>query len=235
MALTYFFIIGGIIFAITGFVMYKFPDLDWILSLKRALYVKDGQPTEFYYSMQKFWAIAFMILGPVLSIAGTVDLIWGNSTTYDFLIDGKELSIPCDYDELKAIGYRMDSAEEGKILKAGDSSYMHRAVDENGKVIVIALKNRSSKDRTKAECDVISVYVKEENGPELRLHNGLTFGSDNSEIRKLLGTPDNKLTSSVYSNDYVVKKWGNTFVIGFSYGEKFGVADTIKVELYSEL
>ncbi len=228
------FIVFGIIMTVIGIVNLKKPDLGWNLSLSRILNVKGGKPTKFYYASTKISAVFFLILGPLLAVAGSVDLIWGYNATYDIMIDGNEIGIPCAYAELETLGYQLETDEKSKILSAGDVSSSVAVTNSEGDKMLIVIENRDNIDKTKAECDVVSVYVTKSKGPDIQLSNGVTFGMSESKVHSVMGTPERGTgSSSAYSDYYVEQKWANKFEVNIGYKEdgQLGGVSTIRIQL----
>lgn len=222
----FFLIIFGLLMTIIGIVDYKYPNLSWEYSLSRILHVKDGKPTDFHYSSKKIFSIFFMIAGPILMVAGTADLIWGNNATYDIVIEGEEIGIPCAYTDLEALGYQLEPNEKSEILMAGKTSLSYTVINADGEKILIRFGNRGKEDKVITECDVVSVYIEKEYGTDIQLSNGVTLGMSVSNVKSVMGKPD-KGSSSIYSDRYVEQKWANEFEVTIGYMEDGGLGTDV--------
>ena len=83
----------GIILVAVGVVGIKAPMVAWKLWIARILLVKNGEPTDFYYWLQKKLGWMSVVLGICVMIAGGIQLkaIMERLT---ITLDGKEVALP---------------------------------------------------------------------------------------------------------------------------------------------
>lgn len=87
------FIIIGMVLIGLGIVIHKYPDFMWEFSFERHWYVKGGEPTEHYYTVQRLRSVTNIIIG-VLMIIVCISMIATDVKGYVVELDGKELKIP---------------------------------------------------------------------------------------------------------------------------------------------
>lgn len=180
----------GIVLIGLGFFVYKNPDIMWKLSLSRRWYLKGGEPTDLYYSTRKMGAVAYMMIGVVMIIL-SISLSVTAARGYVVEIDGSGLKIPCTYSDMEALGYQIDSSEKIEVLRATSKklkeSATYIAKNADGKEVKITFANRGEEDKIATECELIAINVQEENGPKIKLPNGVTIGMNESEVKSIMG------------------------------------------------
>ena len=228
------FIMIGIIMIVGGFFLYKHPDIMWKLSLARRWYLKDGEPTELYYSSRRLGAVFYIIFGIVMIIL-SISMSVTEARGYVLEIDGEELKIPCTYADMEALGYQIDPAEEIRTLRATGSNNKESSTyivrNAEGKEIKITIENRGDEDRIATECELIAIYVSKENGPRIELPNGVRIGMTESEIKSIMGkgTPRGVASSAA---EYMETVSFDTYKINVVYEGSFmsGKIISIRVE-----
>lgn len=173
-----------------GIILFKFPDLEWNLSLARRWYLKGGEPTDTYYTHQRISAAVNVIVG-VLVIIVSISMIGTQIKGYVVKIDREELKIPCTYSDMEALGYHIDSSEEIKVLRAttknDKNSATYTVMNAEGKEIKITFENRGETDKLATECELVAIKVEAENGPHLSLPNGVKLGMSRDDVRDIMG------------------------------------------------
>ncbi len=197
------FVLIGIVLVGYGILLYKHPDLEWNISLARHWYLKGGELTDTYYTHQRISAVISVIAGVLMIIIG-ISMIGTQIRGYVVEIDGDELRIPGTYAEIQALGYNVDSSEEIRILKATDNNNKKSATyivnNADGKEIEITFENRGQTDKPATECELVAIYVKAENGPRMKLPNGVRIGMGRDDVRGIMGkgTTSGGLSSEWY-------------------------------------
>ena len=183
-------IVMGIIMIVVGVFIFKNPGIMWELSLARRWYLKGGEPTELYYTNQKMGAVFDILLGVamiILSISMSVTAVKG----YVVEIDGSKFRMPGSYTELEALGYQIDSAEEIKVLDATTKNIKNGATytvkNAKGKEIKVRFENRGEADKPATECEIIAITVSSENGPQIKLPNGVKLGMSEEDVKSVMG------------------------------------------------
>ena len=131
---------------------------------------------------------------------------------YQFSINGKTLSLPCSYKELKSISnFHMKSSDEKSYIEHNKSTYvnLYKSFDDQEKLaLYIDIKNDTSGDLAYADCKVVRVcqtlFEVETNKAEvITFPHNLKVGMEISkeEIIDLLGEPQkiSEYTSGNYT------------------------------------
>lgn len=173
-----------------GVYVYKHPDTSWNISWERRWFLKGGEPTEQYYSYQRFRAIIHIILGVVMIIL-SISMFATGAKGYVVEIDGSELKIPCSYSDIEALGYQIDSSEEIETLRATSKNLKNSSTyvvkNAEGKEMTITFENRGDVDRIATDCELIAITVHKENGPKIKLPGGVKTGMSESDVKSIMG------------------------------------------------
>lgn len=184
------FIIIGMVLIGLGIVIHKYPDFMWEFSFERRWYVKGGEPTEHYYTVQRLRSVTNIIIG-VLMIIVCISMIATDVKGYVVELDGKELKIPCTYSEIEELGYHIDSTEEIKTIRATTKNIKNYATyivtNTEGKEIKVTFENRDETDKLASECDLVAVYVTTKNGPKITLPNGVNSKMSRNDVKEKMG------------------------------------------------
>ncbi len=184
------FIFLGIVLVGLGIFVYKNPDIFWKYSLSRRWFLKGGEPTEFYYSTQKIGAVFYVLFGIVM-IIGSISMSVTEAKGYVVEIDGSELKIPCVYSDVEALGYHIDASETIDTLRATNknlkNSVSYVVKNAEGKEITIMFENRGSADKVATDCELVAITVRDENGPKIKLPNGVKSGMSERDIESIMG------------------------------------------------
>lgn len=180
----------GIVLIVFGIYIHKHPDFRWNISLSRRWYLKGGEPTDLYYANQRMGAVAYILIG-VLMILLSISMTVTRAKGYVVEIDGNELRMPCTYSDIEALGYQIDSSEEIEMLRATNKNLKNYSTyvvkNAEGKEIKIMFENRGDEDRPATECELVAITVQEENGPKIKLPNGVKSGMSEEEVKSIMG------------------------------------------------
>lgn len=202
----------GILLIICGIFTYKNPDFEWKYSLSRQLFLKGGEPTESYYTHQRMGAIVSVIFG-IAFIIGGVGTLFQGTMKYAVEINGTELKLPCEYSDIEAIGFRIDSDENIKTLSAGKTtSYV--VTNPIGQEFEITFENRKEVEQAATDCTVIKLYFRDENSPDVVLSNGVEMGMTEKEVESIMGDP-------VFGQGYDIEVGTNNYSIAIGYDSPF--------------
>lgn len=160
MNLSVLLIVIGVVVILLGAITLKYPNLEWKLSIRRMLYMRKGEPTSFYYTMQKIGAVFSIIMGVIIILHGIGRIsadkgIGGNADKNGFIvyINNEEIHLPCQYEDIAAIGFELCQGEKvGKISSNGRERI--KVVNSNGQVMEIYLINRTGSDVSYDKCEV---------------------------------------------------------------------------------
>lgn len=209
----------GIVLIAIGFIILKFPDFEWKLSISRRLFLRGGEPTELYYSCQRISAIVYIIFGFLLviwSITSSIDYSKG----YELKIDNQDISLPCSYSDIEAIGFKLSPDEKTKTIGGpNDKNETHTFDVKNdaGKQFKISLKNESDESKPVTECTVVGICVYTEEGPVVELHNGVRNTMKQAQIEEKMGNSYQVMPSGT-SKKYKYNKNFKYFDIIIAYG-----------------
>lgn len=216
-------IVAGIILIGVGIFTIKFPDAMWELSVARRLYLKGGEPTELYYSNQRIRAVIQILFGAALIIAA-ISMTATSIKGYVVEIDGNEFRMPGTYADLEALGYQIDPAEEIKVLKATTKNIKNGATyivkNTKGQEISLRFENRGTTDKPATECELIAITVESENGPKIKLPNGLKLGMSSKEVESIMGKGTPKGVGGS-AREYTVRVNFDNYKINVVYGGNF--------------
>ena len=183
-------ILAGLLLIGIGSLIYIHPDLLWELSLSRRWFLKGGEPTELYYSTRKMGAVCYIVIGIIMIIVSICMYIRGTKG-YVIELDGSELKIPCVYSDVVELGYQIDPAEQIVNLRATSSNSKNSASytvkNEEGKEFRITFENRGTVDCIATECELIAINVSAENGPRMKLPNGVSTKMSENEVKSKMG------------------------------------------------
>lgn len=183
-------ILIGIVLIGIGIYTFKHPDFRWKISLSRRWYLKGGEPTDLYYENQRMGAVAYIFIG-VIMILLSISMSVTKARGYVVEIDGNELRMPCTYSDMEALGYQIDPEEEIETLRATSknlkNSSTYTVKNAEGKEIIVTFENRGEEDRKATECELIAIRVHEENGPEIKLPNGVKNGMSEEDAKSIMG------------------------------------------------
>lgn len=183
-------ILIGIVLIGIGIYTFKHPDFRWKISLSRRWYLKGGEPTDLYYENQRMGAVAYIFIG-VIMILLSINMSVTKARGYVIEIDGNELRMPCTYSDMEALGYQIDPEEEIETLRATSknlkNSSTYTVKNAEGKEIIVTFENRGEEDRKATECELIAIRVHEENGPKIKLPNGVKNGMSEEDAKSIMG------------------------------------------------
>lgn len=183
-------ILIGIVLIGIGIYTFKHPDFRWKISLSRRWYLKGGEPTDLYYENQRMGAVAYIFIG-VIMILLSISMSVTKAGGYVVEIDGNELRMPCTYSDMEALGYQIDPEEEIETLRATSknlkNSSTYTVKNAEGKEIIVTFENRGEEDRKATECELIAIRVHEENGPKIKLPNGVKNGMSEEDAKSIMG------------------------------------------------
>lgn len=183
-------ILIGIVLIGIGIYTFKHPDFRWKISLSRRWYLKGGEPTDLYYENQRMGAVAYIFIG-VIMILLSISMSVTKARGYVIEIDGNELRMPCTYSDMEALGYQIDPEEEIETLRATSknlkNSSTYTVKNAEGKEIIVTFENRGEEDRKATECELIAIRVHEENGPEIKLPNGVKNEMSEEDAKSIMG------------------------------------------------
>ena len=156
----------GIIFVISGVITLHYPDWEWKWSLKRMLFVGDGEPTELYYRLQKISAVINIVGGIVIIFIGAGRIISHNITGgkqeekkgFTVYVDRQEISLPCTYEDIQNIDFKLCKGEKlENILPNDQKSIM--VSNSDGEIIKIYFRNTTQEEKPMEECAVYKRYA----------------------------------------------------------------------------
>ncbi|MBR5800954.1 MAG: hypothetical protein IKY23_12940 [Lachnospiraceae bacterium] len=206
-----------------GIWIFKYPKFMWNISLARRWYLKGGEPTDLYYANQKISGVIYAIFGAVMILLG-ISMTATQARGYVVEIDGEKLRLPGTYTDIEALGYHIDAGEEIKTLQATEKAIKNSATyvvkNAEGKEITLTLENRGDADRPATECELIAISVENENGPKIKLPNGVKSGMSEKDVEAIWGrgTPKGIGGSAA---EYKAKVNFNSYRINIVYDGNF--------------
>ena len=143
----------------------------------------------------------------------TKDIDWNNVT---FSIDKTEFSLPCKYEDLKKIGFQLDSNSKSaatQTIEPNEYTSPYYLVNDKSECIMVRFINDTDSTQTVLDCKICGVGIDEyiSASPANLSILGVSQGINKIQTEKLLGTPSNKYDSdgiSTYSS-YEYKQGGN--------------------------
>lgn len=253
MGFTIALIVIGIVVILLGVLTLKFPDWEWKLSISRMLYLRNGEPTQLYYTMQKLGAVFSIIMGIIFIICGigrglSEAGITGESDEkigFVVYIDNQEIRLPCDYEDIAAIGFTPCKGEEMGYLDSNDREHIE-VENSKGKIMKIYIINRTGQRLPAEECEVYGLkaeyktqtyefifddaddlvtgnyqssvgYTDVNDGPSIELENGFSNNLSGDEAEKILGKGNIGITGK-YKNYYGVFSGSQSADLTVGYG-----------------
>ncbi len=181
-------IVVGILTLVFGIFEYNHPELAWELSLSRRLFVHGGEPTNYYYETQRKGAIVLILIGGGVSIAALIIGVMAN-IGYSVHVDEFVLKLPCTYSEIEEMGYEIEPDATTRTVSASNnfSNYhiSYTARNAEGKEIKIYFENRTNEEQRVLDCEVVGIEAEFEDGPILRLPNGIEIGMSETEAKQI--------------------------------------------------
>ncbi|MBE5946841.1 MAG: hypothetical protein E7259_07875 [Lachnospiraceae bacterium] len=151
---TIYFIIGALSIVV-GIITLRFPEWGWKLSLKRYLYVENGEPSPFYYAMAKIGGVLTIIIGVVLIIMGFGRII-SEKKGFIISIDNQEISLPCAYEDFESIGFT--ACEAGDLnVQISDKDITIKLKNSKGQYIKVTFKNPDGVARPLTDSQIYGV------------------------------------------------------------------------------
>ncbi len=151
-------------------------------------------------------------------------------TKYEFVIDGKTLSLPCDYQDLKDAGFSMKSSDEKSYLEGGYYTNVNLYNEDDDISLYAEISNLTDEDQQYTDCKVTSVsqteyMVNSKDAPEITFPGGLVAGMEmtGEELEDLFGEPQDVFEYGSEDDDY----WSNTYT--WSEDEDYTSFDNIEV------
>ncbi len=190
----------GIILVAVGVVGIKAPMVAWKLWIARILLVKNGEPTDFYYWLQKKLGWLSVVLGICVMIAGGIQLkaIMERLT---ITLDGKEVALPCKYEDFEKIGYKLVDEDDKDEIRGEGVRYCVLS-EENGKEIVIIVENDKKQPRDMEDCEIVSISVDMDNAPVVGVEDMFDTTMNKDEIIDICaGMADKNLKGDVIEID----------------------------------
>lgn len=105
-------------------------------------------------------------------------------------VDGKVLTLPCDYSEIEALGYTMDlsvyESEEDYTLEPNYYAMTTvKTVNKDGDVLKLGFINNGDAAKKFNECQVYEIKAEwnlREGAPDIVLPGGITWGTPLEEV-----------------------------------------------------
>ena len=129
--------------------------------------------------------------------------------TYEVLFNNTKIILPCDFAELKALGYTLDEDTDPEyIVNKGEYEYGYLA-DKNGALISVDFLNTTDGPLSIPECKVASIgsddWFLEGSKMSIVYPGGITLGSTKEEVLSAYGNPQDayegdSITSMYYYN-----------------------------------
>lgn len=129
--------------------------------------------------------------------------------TYEVLFNNTKITLPCDFAELKALGYTLDEDTDPEyIVNKGEYEYGYLA-DKNGALISVDFLNTTDGPLPIPECKVASIgsddWFLEGSKMSIVYPGGITLGSTKEEVLSAYGNPQDayegdSITSMYYYN-----------------------------------
>ncbi len=156
-------LIAGVLIVFAGVVTLKYPELGWKYSLKRMLYLKGGEPTDFYKDMVKMGGVMSIIIGGVI-ILGVGIFYWtnygpGGKADLDGIvveINDEELVLPCTYDDIKELGFLAVDEKDLTDISANKELSV-KLKNSNNQYLTVTFINTEMETKTATECKIYEI------------------------------------------------------------------------------
>lgn len=121
-------------------------------------------------------------------------------------VDGKVLTLPCDYSEIEALGYTMDlsvyESEEDYTLEPNYYAMTTvKTVNKDGDVLKLGFINNGDAAKKFNECQVYEIKAEwnlREGAPDIVLPGGITWGTPLEEVET---GSFQKIKLNIYTDD----------------------------------
>lgn len=156
-------LIAGVLIVLAGVITLRYPELGWKYSLKRMLYLKGGEPTDFYKDMVKTSGVMSIVIGGVI-ILGVGIFYWtnygpGGKADLDGIvveINDKEMVLPCTYDDIKELGFLAVNESDLTEISA-DREKSVKVKNSKNEYLTVVFINTDVDTKDATECKIYEI------------------------------------------------------------------------------
>ena len=141
---------------------------------------------------------------PEILVPGTKVFSGTDWESYEVLVDGNIIKLPCDYSYIQALGYTVVESDDYILYESlnsngtGDRTY--HVEDKQGRGFGIKSKNQSGFDELPQECDIFGISFEDSYDlPDIEICGGLRMGMTYDEVKSLYGEPDDEYSDNSIS------------------------------------
>ena len=177
------------------------------------------------------------LFGQDIKVAPTVDSLGDDWDSYTIQIKDKVIALPCEYAELKELGFSLDKNmvgdDDDDIVNSKEYSYKFLS-DKDGNSIMVDLINPDDTDKEIEECLVagISLGIHDINDIKIVFPGNIEFGASVDEVEDIYGEAED-----VYEGDDMhMYTWADYSayysVLEASFGAKSGELEQVTLRNY---
>lgn len=149
----------AVLLGIIGFLSYRHYKFMWTWSRERRLYTDSVVPTARFVKRRKIEGVIILTLATVFLVVGIVLVIMSRVEFKALTIEGNEISLPCTYEDIQAMGYELEEGQEIVEIRGTDNSYNRNGkdyyvVNDKGQKFQIRFENSEPEDKVATECKI---------------------------------------------------------------------------------
>lgn len=153
--------------------------------------------------------------------------------SYECLINGKSVKLPCTVADLERCGYKLDEKDANSILSPKYNTFADMTMGDDK--ITLHFVNAFAEDRLYKDCYVYGITVRESDtvSQTFEICGGLGIGSDLTEVKSVYGEVPSWEGKYAYDEDqsiFIVYSTSNNFEDGLDDEIEFTITDD-KVEI----
>lgn len=209
------FLIVGLVCGIYGIMYYRQHGFLWESEAKKKVEI-ETETDEVNNSLYDITAdsgyggISALVVGALFLVLGTVLLITSIIGPKDINIDGMDISFPCTYLDIQAMGFDIEEGQEIEELKGTTSAYnrhgkTYTVVDANGRKFKIRFENDEEETRLATSCKIYEMSF--EYAPPNNIYDEMSgYGYLYSSWQDLEMTPEEREEAIAIYNNMVEEK-----------------------------
>lgn len=161
----------GVIFGLSGLSFYRRNGFLWKAKESYLSQIEDSE------SSSSYGGINALIIGAFFVVLGTIVIIKALVYPKDITIEGVNVSFPCTYLDIQAMGFDIEEGQEIVELKGTENSYnpsgkTYTVVDDSGRRFKIRFENHEEETKLATACEIYKMTF--EYAPPKNMYEGMS-------------------------------------------------------------
>lgn len=157
------FLILGLLCGVAGFLYYRNNGFLWEpndrITSDTDLFTQKTVYTANPPANRKVGGIIILVFGAFFLVAGAIAFVRAEIGPKDIVIDGVDISFPCTYQDIQALGFDIEEGQEIVEIKGTSNSYnrsgkTYTVVDDSGRSFEIRFENDTTERLMATECRI---------------------------------------------------------------------------------